>query len=182
MSTPRRARRPFSLHLSRVVLTEVVVDETELNLLVVLGNDNVAGIAPLPIDLLEAPDLGGRPAVVDVFDMAVDVALALGAGALGVALEPALLQELVLNLGRGPPVALAAAAAKEPVRMLAELEVEAAVLRGALDAARGGLVNVDVGDRVRGGGRGLGCSLVLLDVEGESRQANGLADHPADTL
>lgn len=110
------------------------------------------------------------------------MALAVGAGCLALALEPSLLQEIVLDLLRRHPLALAADAAEHPVRVLAPLHVQAALLGGSLEAAGGDLIDVDVGDgfgAAAGRRRGRG---ELLDVESDGGEADRLAGHPADSL
>lgn len=54
--------------------------------------------------------------------------------------------------------------------------VERALLASALDAARGGLLDVDVRD-----GRG-GVVGVLLDGEGDGGEADGFASEPTEAL
>ena len=95
---------------------------------------------------------------------------------------PVLLQELVVELGDTGPGAAALDAAKQPVRVRAELVVEAAVLLGALDAAGDDLRDVDVDDVVGGGVWGLGRGRVLGHVEGDGGGGEGLAGEPADAL
>lgn len=144
-----------------------VVHKSHLDPLAPLGNDNVARVPPLAVDDLEPPDLAGRPAVVEALDVAHDE--------LGLAVLPALLEELVGDLGLGgdPPRA-ALDAAEQPVAVLAEGVVEGAVLGGALDAARRRLLDVHV--------RHPGLVDVLLDVQRHRRQADGLARQPAHAL
>lgn len=95
---------------------------------------------------------------------------------------PVLLQEVVIEIGDGHPGAAALDVAKQPVRVLAPVVVEAAVLLGAGEAAGDGLGNVDVGDDVGAGVGGLGRRLVLVHVKGDGGGAEGLADDPADAL
>lgn len=144
-----------------------VIDEPHLDPLVPLGDDNVARVPPLPVDFLEPPDLGGRPAAVEALDVADDE--------LGLRRLPPLLEVLVgdLVLGGDPP-GPALDVAEQPVAVLAEGVVEGAVLGGALDAARRRLLDVHV--------RQPGLVDVLLDVQRHRRQADGLARQPAHAL
>lgn len=125
-------------------------------------------VPALALDVLEAPDLVGLPAAADALDVALD----------GLALqrlrEPALFEKVLFHVGDLDPVGLAADLAEDLVLVLARLAVELAQLGGALNAARGRLLNVNV--------HGAGVVFVLLDVQGDGRHANGFARHPADAL
>lgn len=121
-------------------LSLVVVDELGGDLLVTLGHQDVPHMSPLAVDLLEAPDLISDPAVVDAFSDALDeLAIALG--------KPASLEEVLLNLIKSDEPGSTLDGAEEPVRVLAVVEVEAAVLMSAAQA-RGRLGDVDVGENV----------------------------------
>ena len=165
--SPRHARKgPRRTSLSDS--NDPVVDEPARLGLAALCDDDVPAVPALALDVLEAPDLAGLPAVADALDVALD---GLALGGLG---EPALAEEVVLDVGELDPVGLAADLAEDLVLVLARLAVELAQLGGALDAAGGRLFNVDVDDA--------GRVLVLLDVQGDGRHANGFARHPADAL
>lgn len=58
--------------------------------------------------------------------------------------------------------------------MVAPFVVEGALLAGALDTARGCLLDIAV--------RQLGVVFVLLDVQGDGGEPDGLARQPADAL
>ncbi|KAL3961800.1 hypothetical protein ACCO45_003323 [Purpureocillium lilacinum] len=140
-TTPQPARLPNNNIRASCVrhLSLVVVDEAELGALVALGDDDVAAVPPLAVDVLEAPDLGGGPAVVLADDVAADEGLAIALG------QPALLEVLVGDVIHGNPAALALDIAEQPVRVVARQVVEAAGLLGGAQA-RGRLLDVDVGE------------------------------------
>jgi len=97
------------------------------------------------------------------------------------ALQPPLLQVLVVNLVERDPARAAFNLAEEPVAVLAPLPVKATPLVGRAET-RGGLLDVDVGEYV---GRGVGRlrrRLVLVNVEFNTGQADGLADKKANAL
>lgn len=130
-------------------------------------------VPPLAVDLLKAPDLGGDPSIALALDVAADE--------LGLVGQPALLEEVVVDLVEGDELGVALDVAKQPVRVLAERLVEATVLLGARQA-RGRLHNVDVGEEVgRRVGR-LGRGSVLVDVEGDGGNVDALAREVADAL
>lgn len=132
-----------------------------------LRNNRVPHIPPLALHNLETPDLGSRPAVIDRLDPRRDP--------LGAAVLPALGQERVAHLQRARlPLGAALHFAEEPVAVLAVLVVEGAVLGRALDAARRRLLDVDV--------RQARVVRVLLGVEADGGEADGLAREPADAL
>jgi hypothetical protein len=166
---------PPRLSLLKTYLRSVVVDETSGDPLLALGHDNVSAVSPLPLDDLEPPNLPGDPAVVLAVDLAEDEGLTLTLNL------PALLEVLIVDLVQADPTCLAGDVAEEPVRVVTPYVVNAAALVGRAEA-RGGLLNVDVGEDVAGGVGRLGGSLVLVDVECDAGHADALADQEADTL
>lgn len=131
-------------------------------------------ISPFAVDLLEAPDLISDPAVVDAFSDALDeLAIALD--------KPASLEEVLLNLIKSDEPGSTPDGAEEPVRVLAVVEIEAAVLVSARQA-RGRLGDVDVCENVGGCVGGLGRGVVLVDVDGDGSQANCLTSEISDAL
>ncbi|KAL1998019.1 hypothetical protein VTN02DRAFT_198 [Thermoascus thermophilus] len=87
----------------------------------------------------------------------------------------------VLVPGAAHEAALADAVAEDVVRVLALDPGQDALLGGAADAARGGLLDVDVHDGPVVGGGGVGLD-ELGDGEGDGRVADGFAGEPADAL
>lgn len=173
-TTPRLAFLIFAPSLTYPIdLPHVIVNEAEGFLLVLLDHDGVPAVPPLAVDLLEAPDLPGLPALGGVLGLAEEV------GAVGVL--PARLEVLVLDLGELDEAALAADVAEEPVRVLAVDVVEAAVLvRGG--EARGRLGDVDVRHHVRRGAGRLGGRLVLVHLDDDAGDVDGLAEEVAQAL
>lgn len=112
-----------------------------------LDNDNIPSVPALPIDDLEPPRLRGSPAIVVRLDIAVHPLLG--------ALLPVRVEERIVRRRRDP-LGAALDLAKEPVTMVAPFIVKGAILSGALDAARGRLRDIAVGD--------FGVVFVLLDV------------------
>ena len=93
--------------------------------------------------------------------------------------QPALCQPLAIralvDVLEQDPAALALDLAEDAVHVYAHLPVQGAPLSGALDAARGDLLDVDV--------REVGARFdVLGDCKGDGRHRDDLAHHPADTL
>lgn len=86
----------------------------------------------------------------------------------------------VLVLGAADEPALADAVAEDVVGVFALDPGQDALLGRALDAARGGLLDVDVDNGLVVGG-GVGFD-VLGDGEGDGRVADGFAGDPADAL
>lgn len=155
------------------LLDVVLVDQSDLDLLVALLDRDASGVAALAIDLRESPDLGGGPPSVGD-NVALDVSLAGRAALLLLALQPALLQEGGLNGIGGDPARLALHLAEDVVLVLALLPVQRAQLRRALQPARRRLLDVDV--------HHAGLVRVLLDLQVEGGQADGSAGQPADAL
>jgi hypothetical protein len=144
-------------------LCEVVVGEAGLSAVLALGDEELADVAALAVDVHEAPDLDGLPAVLVRGDCVLDE-VTLG--------DPALLEEVVGDVllldedGGGLGVA------KDPVGALLGDAVESALLVGRLETGSG-LVGLDLGDTA---GRG------LLEVDLDGGSADGLADDEADAL
>lgn len=130
-----------------------------------LCNDYVAGVSALPIDNLKPPRLLRGPAIIIRLDVAIHPLLG--------ALFPVRAEEGVVGRGR-EPLGAALDLAKEPIAVIAPFIVKGTVLRGALDAARGRLLDVAVCH--------LGVVFVLLDVQGDGGEPDCLARQPADTL
>lgn len=164
-------------------LLNPVIDELDLDALRPLGNNHIPYVFPLALDHLEPPDLRRRPAAVLALDIRDDVLLAVGAALLLVPLQEPCLQILVVDVLDVQPPRLPLDRPKEPVAVVAEEVVEAALLRGALDAARADLVDLDVRDGAARGlsGRG-GRRVEVLDVERERAGRDRLAGQPADAL
>lgn len=139
-------------------------------------------VSPLSLHFLEPPDLGGRPAAVQVLDVAQHVLLAFGTSLLVGVERPTLGEELVVDFVQRDPLGLAAHVAKDPVRVGAELAVEAALLPRALEAARGNLLNVNVRHGLRGRVGRQGRRDKLLDLERDRRQGNRLPEEERDAL
>jgi hypothetical protein len=144
-------------------LCGVVVSEAGLSAVLALGDEELADVAALAVDVHEAPDLDGLPAVLVRGDGVLDqVALS----------DPALLEEVVGELllldedGGGFGVA------EDPVGALLGDTVEGALLVGGLEAGSG-LVGLDLGDA---------ADVVLLELDLDGGGADGLADDEADTL
>lgn len=131
-------------------------------------------MAPLAVDLLEAPDLVGDPLVVLRLDVAQNQRLALALD------QPSLLQVLVGDVVEADPAGAALDVAKEPVRVLAPRVVEAAALLGAHAAGR--LVNVNVPAGLAGLVGRVGRRLVLVGLEGQRGGEDALAHEVADAL
>lgn len=167
MKIGRKSSPPlFRLHV-------VVIDESNLEDLVALSHHDPPRVTALAVDLRKAPDHVGGPAGHGL-DVALDVQLTLRTAFLFVSLEPALPQVGVFD-GIGIDEArLTMQLAEDVVLMLALLPVQGAQLRGALQPAGGGLLDVDVHDP--------SVVLVLLDVEVDGGQADERAGKPADAL
>lgn len=164
--------RPSSLLIFIDII--VIVDETELRPALSLGDHDFATVATLAINFLEPPYLGRSPSIVHTVDVAEDK--------FAVALDlPAALQVGVLDFIEGQPLAATSDGAEEPIGVFAGGVVEAAVLLGACEA-RGGLVNVDVGEAVARVMRWLGRSLVLSNGEGNGGVAYAGANDVSDAL
>lgn len=155
-------------------LTLIVVNEAEGSALVVLGDDNVAAVAALAIDGLEAPDLDGSPAA----GSADNVGLEEGFVVLGI---PALLEELVLDFGHLKPLGAAGDIAEDLVVRVTGNIVDAAVLVSGAQAASG-LSDLNVPNIVRVSAGSLGRRLELVDVDADGGKVDTLADQVSDTL
>lgn len=151
----------------------VVVHQSDLQHLVAIRDHDSPGVAALPIDEGEPPDLISSPALLGD-DGALDVQLTGGPAVLGLVIEPALLLVGVGDGVGGDELGAALELAEDVVGVLARLVVQGAQLRGAGEPARRGLLDVDVHDAV--GVR------VLLNVQVDRGDADGLAREPADAL
>lgn len=171
------------MNRDRCLLRHEIIHQPDLHSLALLHDYHVPRIPPLATNGLESPNLRRRPAGLGL-DPIDHVQGAFGARLLLRALQPVLGQGLVAaellldlcaqGLGRGVERARLNLA-EQPVRVLAERVVDRAVLGGALDAARGRLLNVDVRLAVA-------RVDVLLDVQRYGREADGFADEEADAL
>lgn len=152
---------------------EVVV-ELDLQHLTALGYNHLPGVVPEAIDLSEAPELDGGPAVGRAGGSAQNVRLAVGANLL---IEPSVLLEVVQGVPLSAlvvePLVAAHQRAEDVVLVSVLGPVELAVLSGTLNATSGCRRDVNVGDVV---------NLGLLDGEGDGGKTDGLALEPSDAL
>lgn len=161
------SREPPSLAL-------VVVDEFGSDSLIALSHKHMPHVPPLTLDILEAPDLSSDPAIVETFGDALDeLTLVLD--------EPALLKKVVLDLVKSDEAGAALDVAEQPIRVLAVVEVQTAVLLCACQA-RGRLGDVDMGDDVGGSVGCLGRGTVLVNIDGDCSHANSLASEVSNAL
>jgi hypothetical protein len=152
----------------------VVVDELGSDSLIALGHKHMPHVPPLTLDLLEAPDLSSNPAIVEAFSDTLDeFAFALN--------EPALLEKIVLDLVKSDETRAALDVTEQPIRVLAVIEVETAVLLGTCQA-RGRLGDVNMGDDVGGSVGCLGRGIVLVNIEGDCSHADSLASEVSNAL
>lgn len=114
--------------------------------------------------------------------MTQNMLLPLGASLLTIIDGPPLLEKLVVDLLERDPPRLAPNVAEDPVRVRAELVVEAALLAGSLEPGRGDLLDVDVRDGVRRGVGGFGRGGELFDFEGHGGEGDGFAEEEGDAL
>jgi hypothetical protein len=156
----------FCLHI-------VLVDQPDLENLIALLDHDPPRIASLAIDFRKAPDLVRGPPGVS-HDVALDVRLAGRAALLLLALQPAVLLVGVLDGVSADEARPALQLAEDVVFVLALLPVQRAQLRGALQSAGCGLLDVDVHHPI--GIR------VLLDAQVDGGQADSRAGQPADAL
>lgn len=162
----------FKNHLVAVV----IIYQTDSDLLLTLGHQDVSAISSLPIDRLETPNLLRNPSVVHALHVAKQIRLRLVLDR-----QPVALQVRILDFIQRNPARLALNVAKEPVRVGAEVVVEAALLVGRGQSA-GGLIDVDVRVDVGAGVGGCGRGFVDVDIEVYGSQVDALADNVADAL
>ena len=167
---------PLKRQQALLLLCLPIIHQPDFLDLITLGNDDAMHVVPLALDISEPPDLLGRPAGVVIDAQALDEWLASGAAALGVVVQQAVDQEGVQGgpVGRGTvdPAAAGPESAEHVVAVGAILPVQCAQLSGALDAAGGGLVDVDVRNAIG----------VLLHVQSDGSPGDGAAHHPANAL
>lgn len=157
------------------LLGHKVIDQAHLDPLVALGKNDVATMPSRAIHNLEPPDLRRDPATVQALNITHDELLLI--------ILPALLEVGVADvaLGRHPSRA-ALDVAEQPVAVLAEDVVEAAVLGRALEPAGCRLVDVHECDLFLGLVGGVGKVFVFADGEVDCCEADGFAREPADAL
>lgn len=156
------------------ILTLVVVNEAEGSALVALGDNNVTTVTALAVDGLEAPDLDGGPAAGSADDVGLEEAVVV----FGI---PALLEELVLDLGHLEPLGAAGDVAKDLVVRVTGNIVDAAVLVSSAQTSSG-LSDLDVPDIVRVSTGSLGRRLELVDIDADGGIVDTLADQVSNTL
>jgi len=153
-----------------------IIHKPHLDNLLSLRNNNTSHMFPLPINLRKSPNLFPRPPILLVIHKTLHEELAIRSRPFLLSRKPILLTELVFHgVYPGNPPTLPLEVPEEVIRVRTHGPVELAELRRAFDAAGGGLDDVDVHE----GGLGLG---VLLDMEGEGREADCFAGEPPDAL
>lgn len=154
-----------------------LVNETDLEGLahILLRNNDSASIISNAVDHGKSPDLGSVPSNGVVHGVVLDETLSIRSPLL---LKPILLQEIIqrlpLSTAVRQPSRLSHQATKNMVLVWSIRPIQDTLLRGSLDSAGGGLVDVDVGDT--------GFVDVLLDGEGDGGKVDGFALEPADAL
>lgn len=151
------ARNPLiylaSHPVRHLLLSLPVVHKSNLQRRRALRNDHPPRIISLPIDDSKSPNLFPSPLLLLIHHKTLNVPLAIGTTILLLALQPALLQESICDLGAidCDPAGLALQVAENVVVVRALGPVELAEFGGAFDAARGSLFDVDVCVPVLGG-------------------------------
>lgn len=148
-----------------VSISEIISMKIDSQIQTHLGNDNIPSVPALSINNLETPGLRRGPTIVVRLNIAIDPLLG---SLLPVGVEKGIVRR------RRDPLCAALDLAKEPVTVIAPFIVKGAILSGALDAARGRLRDVAVGN--------FGVVFVLLDVQRDGGEPDCLAREPADTL
>lgn len=151
-----------------------IINQSSLEHLVTLRNDNSPGIIPLSINNCKAPDLFSSPTILLIHNKALHVSLSIRPRILLLALKPSVLEERIVRHIQCAPTVFALQVAKDVVIVLALYPIECADLAGAFDTTGRGLVDIDVGET---------CIIdVLLYVEGDSCEGDGFTGEPADAL
>ena len=150
-----------------------VVHQADFLHLITLGHHNSSCVALLSVHERKSPNLSASPASLRLHIGLEDI-FSIGSALIGLAIQPILLEEIILDKIQRHPSRLSLQLTKYVVAVLFELPVERARLGGAFDATGRGLIDVYMGDFI--------VVYVLLDMEGDGCDSDSLAREPANAL